>query len=581
MEEGLFSAVMDCSLDAIIVWRSVRSASGDIVDLECAQLNDVAAEMIGTTRDDFVGQRFCELWPAMIDDGLFARYAQIAVDRTRFVHEWRVTAEPEERWFALSAIGAPEPEDGVVVVFRESTEHRRFTGILSELQDRHEVLERQALHDPLTGLANRLLLETRLEHAVSRLDRHESGVAVMFIDLDGFKQVNDTYGHPVGDVVLIEIARRLQQSARVYDTVSRVGGDEFVIVSEDMTNTDAMLRVARRFVDVCAEPISVDGIDVSVSASIGVALADSGKERAEDLIADADRAMYRAKARGGGQVEFADDAIGRRAARRYEAERRLADALVGDQLEMWFEPVVRASDRAVAAAEVHLRWPGESSGTGDERSVGDDTLDDVLADPATPTALIIEVGYHVVRRTVQQAARWVDTFGDRRIVAIVNTHMELLADDAFVDRFLAMLDEFGVAGDLICLGVTESYLMSDDLESAVATLERLAAAGVILELCGVGAGSNPTRYARRFPISFAELDRTLIDSIGHGGDDIVAAVHDLIASRGAVVVSPGVATQEQFDVLSGLGTRLFQGPFVSAPLSLDRFEAFAATDQDI
>lgn len=575
MEEGLFSAVMDCSLDGIMVWRSIRSASGAIVDFECTTINGAAAEIIGMAREEFVGQRFCEIWPFVVDDGLFARYAQIAVDRTRFVHEWRVSAEPEERWFALSAVGAPEPDDGLVVVFRELTEHRRFTGILSELQDRHEVLERQALHDPLTGLANRLLLETRLEHAVARLDRHESGVAVMFIDLDGFKQINDTYGHPVGDVVLIEIGRRLQQSARVYDTVSRVGGDEFVIVSEDMTNTDAMLRVARRFADVCAQPISVDGIQVAVSASVGVALADTGKERAEDLIADADRAMYRAKARGGGQVEFADDAIGRSAARRDAAERRLAAALVGDELEMWFEPVVRASDRTVTAAEVQLRWPGESTGTGVDRSVGDGTLAEMLADPATSTALIVEVGYHVVRRTVEQAARWVDTFGDRRIVAIVNTRMELLADDAFVDSFLAMLDEFDVGGDRICLGVTESYLMSDDLESAVDTLERLAAAGVILELRGVGAGKNPSRYARRFPISFAELDRTLIDSIGHGGDDIVAAVHDLITSRGAMVVSPGVATQEQFDVLSALGTRLFQGPFVSAPLSLDRFEAFA------
>ncbi len=577
MEDVRWPAIMRSSMDGIMVLRSVRDASGTIIDFECTEINAAAAVIIGPLAADVAGRRVREMWPDVGD--LFDRYALLADERGHFVHEWRVdtsTGVGVERWFALSAQGLDEPGDGVIVVFRETTEHRRFTGVLSELQDQHRMLEQQALHDPLTGLANRLLLDSQLDHRVNRLERLESSVAVLFIDLDGFKEVNDTHGHQLGDDVLVQIAGRLQQVARPYDTVSRIGGDEFVIVCEDLDSEDDVMRIAHRYVDACGEPIETNGIEVRITASVGVATADSGKERSSDLIAEADAAMYRAKAAGGGRVEFADAGAGLRTARRFEAERRLGQAMADGDFELQFEPIVRGIDRAVVAAEVQLHWPGEPEGAEDQCSVADETLADMLDDPATPLATIIEVGYHCLRRSVEQARLWQAEPANPPIFLVVNIHVALLAELDFVDRVIALLDQEGVSRERLCLGVPEVYFAAEsdsDSNRAVDTLSRLAAAGILLERCGVGSGSTPSQYIRRYPIRYAKLDRRLVESVVVD-NSILTVIHELAEARDAGVISPGVASEEHFDALLRLGTELFQGPLVSEPLTAHEFEAF-------
>jgi diguanylate cyclase (GGDEF)-like protein/PAS domain S-box-containing protein len=369
----LLSAILEGSIDAIMTFAPVHDDNGGVVDFVWTRVNPVAIAMTGLSEYDLIGSRLLDHWTSDEMRRLVGRYAKVLTTGEAFAIE---VAIPDQdgapRWFHINCLrfhddGVDVGDRGacIAVICRDITVHRDQADVLADIRQEHQVWRRQALHDPLTGLANRLLLDSRLEHALRRLARQTSTIAVMFIDVDGLKDVNDRYGHAVGDHLLIELATRLVDNARRYDTVARHGGDEFVVVCEDVQPTE-IPRIAHRMVDACATPFDLTSrfADVpllSVSVSVGVAIAD-GDNDATSLIDAADDAMYRAKQAGGNRIAFSDEGPGASLDDWHDVEASLAPAINRGELRLVFHPIVRGSDLRLVAANARVRWDHPARG---------------------------------------------------------------------------------------------------------------------------------------------------------------------------------------------------------------------------
>jgi diguanylate cyclase (GGDEF)-like protein len=311
---GMLSAMLSICSDPLVVLGPRRDPGGNVVDFVGVLANAHLELSAGISLDEVIGQPVERFLPSV------HTHQASLVDVVETGSQWRtqliVHSFGGEQAVSVQANRLSMGAVSVVLLALNDTDQvRRLVQVIDELLERQHELEIQALHDPLTGCANRLLIKTRLEHGISRLDRQTGSLAVMFIDLDRFKDVNDDYGHAVGDAVLITIAQRMQAQARPYDTVGRLGGDEFVVVCEDLTTRDDVHRLTHRMFAACCEPIDIDGEVITVSASIGVALANTTKSDPATLIDIADRAMYQAKSNNGHQVVYATDPIQRVSAR--------------------------------------------------------------------------------------------------------------------------------------------------------------------------------------------------------------------------------------------------------------------------
>jgi diguanylate cyclase (GGDEF)-like protein len=286
-------------------------------------VSEVAARVLNRAPAELVGQRLSRRLSGTSREQ-FDGYKEALEAGTTYTSTMQFPGL-ENRWFSVSATGFGA--EGLVIIVRDVTLERGRDELVDRLRERQEILEREALLDPLTGLGNRLLVTSRLEHALERLDRQRSSVAVMFIDLDGFKPINDRHGHAAGDRLLIEIGHRLRSVARRYDTIGRFGGDEFVVVCEDISATGDIALVAERFVALCALPIHIGDLRLEITASVGIAVSDSSSSSPSELIDKADIAMYRAKYGGGNGVEFFDPTLHATAGHHPSVTSREADGL--------------------------------------------------------------------------------------------------------------------------------------------------------------------------------------------------------------------------------------------------------------
>ena len=438
----------------------------------------------------------------------------------------------------------------------------RLHGSVQDVTERHAAeasLVHQALHDALTGLPNRLLFVDRLAQALRRLERRESRLALLFIDLDRFKVVNDTYGHAAGDTVLVATMHRLEKVLRPGDTLARLGGDEFTVLCEDLDDVPGVRTIAERALGAVAPPVDLgDGRRACVTASIGVAIVGPGEGAPEDLLADADSAMYRAKERGRNRIEVFDQAMRAEAVTRVERCTALRRAVENCELVVHYQPQLRLADESMSGVEALVRW--EHPGLG---LLGPDQFIGLAED----TGLIVALGAVVLRTACREVVSWPSASGAEAVSVAVNLSARQLSEPQLIDTVWDVLHETGMNPDRLCLEITESVLM-EDVASSVEALLGLKALGVRLAIDDFGTGYSSLSYLRRFPVDVVKIDRSFVTGLGvdPAAEAIVAAVVNLAHALGLVVVGEGVETEEQLVALRALGCDRAQGFLWSRPL---------------
>jgi diguanylate cyclase (GGDEF)-like protein/PAS domain S-box-containing protein len=446
---------------------------------------------------------------------------------------------------------------GVVLNIRDITERKAA----------EEAMLHQAFHDALTELPNRALFLDRLGQAIARRGRRGALTAVLFLDLDRFKWINDSLGHAAGDQLLVQVAERLSDATRPGDSVARFGGDEFVVLCEDLDGEWEARAIAERLETALSSHFCVEGRDITVTASVGIATtASASGATADSLLRDADAAMYRAKERGRNRIESFQGGMRARAVERLEVESDLRRALERDELRVHFQPVVRLAGAAMVGVEALVRWQHPERG---------------LVPPADfipvaeETGLIQPLGAFVLHESCRQVAAWNRTNPDRAPLSVaVNLSARQMSAADLTRLVLTALNESGLDPGLLCLEITESVLM-EDVSASRNVLQSLKELGVRLGIDDFGTGYSSLLYLRRFPVDLLKVDRSFVSGLGENSEDgaIVAGVLGLAHALGVGAIAEGVEQPEQADKLASLGCELAQGFLWSKPLPADELEA--------
>jgi diguanylate cyclase (GGDEF)-like protein/PAS domain S-box-containing protein len=420
-------------------------------------------------------------------------------------------------------------------------------------------LERQALHDPLTKLPNRLLLMDRARRALTRLHRTGGLIALLFIDLDRFKAVNDNLGHAVGDDLLIAVSERLADVLRDSDTVARLGGDEFVILAEDLESDTEALSLADRVLNGLAEPIAIGSAEVSMQASVGISVCHEPARDPEDLLREADVAMYRAKGTGGGLGLFDAD-LRREMAARLDIESRLRHAIARNELRMLYQPTVSLQGGPLVGCEALVRWHPHG------------------AEPMEPTAflhlaeeskLIVAIGDWVLQTVCMQAAAWRQE--GVSLVVSLNASARALTEADLAERLREALIYSDLPAESLCVEVSEAAAL-EDVDRTRAKLEACRSLGVKIALDNFGSGHGSLSLASTLPLDAIKIDRSLIKGFEHDRfkRGVVMAATAMAREAGITAIAVGIETQHQLELARAMGCTIGQGYLLGAPLTPER-----------
>lgn len=464
--------------------------------------------------------------------------------------EYRVT-DAAGAWHVVEASAQNLLDDpnvrGMVLNYRDVSERHAL-----DAQLRH-----QALHDPLTGLPNRALFQDRAQHALARRARRASSVAIVLADLDDFRTVNDGLGHAVGDRLLQAVGQRLQAQLRAGDTVARLGGDEFAILLEDVAIDDATLAADRTLATLRA-PIRVGDHKLTLGASIGVAVAASRAETADELIRHADAAMYLAKQRGRGQVAVFDPSLQLAVRRRLGLKADLGDALARGEFRLHYQPLVDLRGGRIVGVEALIRWQHPALGL---------LLPGEFISLAEESGAVVDIGRWVLEEACRQAIAWDRTLpSTARLGMSVNLSAVQLHDAASVDHVSGALRASGLTPERLTLEITESLLVVDS-EATIAVLKRLKGLGVRLAIDDFGTGYSSLSYLRRFPIDTLKIDRSFVAALGTGREEstLVRSIVKLAQSLHLETVAEGVEEAAQAAKLRLFGADIGQGYYFAAP----------------
>ena len=542
----LAAKVFETSLDAVFIgdpqWRVVA-------------VNPNAERLTGRASSELLGRQFEDLVHDQQDEGVFERVQrQLSSDGLWIGELWHRRGDGVLIPGQASMVRVPDDQGGTlhhVLFFRDVTE---------KLAAKRRI-EQLAYTDVLTGLPNRQRLVERLDMMLALARRSDLVFAVAFIDLDRFKQINDSLGHQFGDRVLIEVAERIQSCLRDADTLARIGGDEFVMLlhQADMQGAEV---VGRRVLAALAEPFELEGLSFSVTCSMGVALYPTDGETRDDLIKHADTAMYRVKERGRAGLRFYQPQMNVDLLARMKLDHAMRQGLEQGEFKLCYQPQVRLSDSAIVGAEALLRWNSASLGA---------VTPSQFIPVAEESGFIVALGDWVLVQAVAQAARWQAAGQPTRVS--VNVSALQFQQANFIERVAHVLDAAGLPHDLIELELTESILIND-VNEALSRLEALARLGVGLAIDDFGTGYSSLGYLKRFPIRHLKIDRTFVTGLPGDRSDsgIVQAIVTLGQSLGLSVVAEGVETQVQLDFLQQLGCEEYQGFLFAPALEVEAFE---------
>ncbi|WP_164842771.1 putative bifunctional diguanylate cyclase/phosphodiesterase [Actinoplanes solisilvae] len=453
---------------------------------------------------------------------------------------------------------------------------RALNRTVAETKTVTDRLARQASHDALTGLPNRAVALDRIARILARTPRGEEQVAVLLIDLDRFKPINDSYGHHVGDEVLGVIAGRLTALLRDGDTAARLGGDEFLMLCEGLESPADAVRIGEAVVAELSRPITAaGGHTVSVGASVGVSYAGQQPgQTAADLVCDADVAMYRAKQLGRGRVETFDDALRTAVERRLQTQEELRYAVERGEIVPYFQPIVNVETTTIYGFEALARWQHPTRGL-----LGPAEFIEV----AEEVGLIVPVGAAILARACAEAVRWSKLCPDGSAPRVtVNVASAQLVHPSFVPTVVTILDDCGLDPDRLWLEITETSIMADT-DAAAETFRAMRALGVHLAVDDFGTGYSSLTYLRRFPVETLKVDRSFVAGIGCDREDeaIVGMILSLARALELQVVAEGVETADQLDQLRRLGCVLVQGFWFGRPMSADEARNLVSRPQPI
>ncbi|MEZ5266320.1 MAG: EAL domain-containing protein [Acidimicrobiales bacterium] len=542
-------------------YRAVLDSLAEIVfeldtNLRFSFLSAAWARIMGVPLADALGRRLDELAAPAAESAIVEELATVtggAADLVSFEIPALIGGEAGWLDVRMSASGRPTARSGGVGVMTDVTERRRTEERLAHL----------ALHDPLTGLPNRSLLCDRIAQAMGRARRTRETVAVLFIDLDHFKVLNDSLGHDAGDELLAAVAARLAGAVRATETVARLGGDEFVVVAEGLLQPEEALTIAERVHAVLRDPVGIGGIDHPVGASIGVVTVAPDELRSPtDLLAEADLAMYRAKERGRGRVEVFEEALRARAANRMSTEAALRRAIDGGELEVFYQPVMALRSGTVQGAEALVRWRDPERGL---------VPPGLFVPTAEETGLITPMTRFVLSRALQDFA------GLEGLTVAVNISARQLIDQHFPDDVAELIADSGIDPARVTLEITETAVLADP-ESSLLVLHRLREQGLTLALDDFGTGYSALAHLQQLPVGCVKIDHSFVDGITASPTDraLVQAVAGLASALNLRLVAEGVESEAQAAVLRTMDCPSAQGYLYAKPMPFDEFLDFVA-----
>jgi diguanylate cyclase (GGDEF)-like protein/PAS domain S-box-containing protein len=564
MEEALFveKERAQVTLNSIGDAVACTDISGNITFL-----NLVAEKMTGSSREEAAGRPMGEVLRILdaTSRETISNPMELAVAKNRTVHLPLNCVLIRRDGFEIPIEDSVSPihdregrATGAVIVFRDVSVAQAMA-----LQMAHS-----AQHDFLTGLPNRMLLNDRVSQAISLAARHMKKVAVLFLDLDGFKHINDSLGHPIGDKLLQSIAKRLVGCGRSSDTVSRQGGDEFVVLLSEVEQSDDAAITARRMLQAVSEAHSIDQHDLHVTASIGLSIYPDDGLDAETLIKNADTAMYQAKENGHQSYQFFKPAMNVRAVERQSIEESLRRALERQEFALQYQPIVNLKTGEITGAEALIRWTHPTRGPVSPAQ---------FIPVAEDCGLILPIGNWVLREACKQARAWVDSGLPLGTMAVNISAIEF-RDEHFLEGVFGILKDTGLDPRSLEVELTESVLMKR-AESTESILKTLRARGVQVAVDDFGTGYSSLSYLRRFPIDALKIDQSFVRQITTAPDEttIVTAVISMGRSLKMRVVAEGVETQEELAFLQAHQCDEAQGYFFSRPLLPQQFAKLLKT----
>ncbi|MEZ5344714.1 MAG: EAL domain-containing protein [Pyrinomonadaceae bacterium] len=541
------------AFDYAAVGMALVSTAGDIL-----KVNRALTSLLGEIETNILGKSFAGF---VTDEDVNLYHQNLAIV---------LSGESKYRQTEVRILGKDNRELcmiwNVSLVNDQLNKSAHFIFQLQDITDRKEAEEQLAhgaLHDSLTNLPNRALFLDRLELAFKRARRHfDEHFAVLYLDFDRFKLVNDSYGHFVGDKLLIEIGNRLNSCLRSCDTVARLGGDEFTMLVEDVSNFEQVLRIVERIQEETAHPFVVDGKELSLSLSIGIAEWSKNYSKPEYILRDADTALYQAKRLGRNRYEIFDAEMHEKAQSLLRIETDLRSAVKNNEFFLNYQPILDLKTKSLSGFEGLVRWNHPDKG---------------LVSPmdfipiAEETGLIIEIGEWVLREACGQLMKWqLENDLKENVWMSVNVSPRQFAQSDFIEMIDGIIESTGISPDSLKLELTETAMI-ENIEYAQNVMKQLSDRGIMLSIDDFGTGYSSLSYIHQLPLSSLKIDRTFVNQMGSGKEnlEIIKTIITLAKSLSLKIIAEGIETEGQKDELVKLACEFGQGYYFAKPLSKD------------
>ncbi|MBJ6750267.1 EAL domain-containing protein [Geomonas anaerohicana] len=543
--ERRFSTIFQATPDLLSI--------ANLVDGKLVEVNEAFLKVLGYDRDEVIGSSGEEL-------GLWLDPAQagsllVELSEKGAVRDIEVRIRSKSGQELEGLVSAESIEmDGtpfLLTLFKDISERKRL----------EQVIKHQAQHDVLTDLPNRKLFMDFLALELAQARRNRKNLAVLFLDLDHFKQINDTLGHAAGDLLLQSVAQRLKACVRESDTVARIGGDEFNVLMPDLAQTDDVGTVVSKIMGVFQAPFRLEGVEVKVGTSVGISMFPADGDSSEELLQKADSAMYAAKQNRGNSYQFYNSEINARTVNRQNLERQLRQAVARGELELLYQPLLSLGNRRIIAAEALLRWHHPERGL---------LLPDQFITMAEETGAIVPIGEWVIHQALAQVKQWQEKGFD--LALAVNLSNREFHQPHFLEQTLAALSQTGIGAGTLQMDIPERAIMDNGTASRQNML-RLTEAGVAFSVDDFGVGSSSLQRIRQLPIAKLKIDRSFIRDLDNPDNlDVVTAMICMSHSLKLKVNAVGVERQEQLELMQNYGCDEVQGDLIGRPLPAAQFE---------